>query len=94
MRVPRDLVSHPLLLGKEGESEVTQLWPTDCSLPGFSVHGIFQARVLEWVAISFSNKERETLTNEDFPCQCTCPLQKGHCYLVLELLLRMLFLKK
>ena len=26
----------------------------DCSLPGFSVHGIFQARVLEWVAISFS----------------------------------------
>ena len=26
----------------------------DCNLPGFSVHGIFQARVLEWVAISFS----------------------------------------
>ena len=26
----------------------------DCSLPGFSVHGIFQARILEWVAISFS----------------------------------------
>ena len=29
--------------------------PMDCSLPGSSVHGIFQARVLEWVAISFSN---------------------------------------
>ena len=28
--------------------------PMDCSLPGFSVHGIFQARVLEWVAFSFS----------------------------------------
>ena len=28
--------------------------PMDCSLPGASVHGIFQARVLEWVAISFS----------------------------------------
>ena len=28
--------------------------PTDCSLPGSSVHGIFQARVLEWAAISFS----------------------------------------
>ena len=28
--------------------------PMDCSLPGFSVHGIFQARVLEWVATSFS----------------------------------------
>jgi len=26
----------------------------DCSLPGFSVHGIFQARTLEWVVISFS----------------------------------------
>ena len=41
-------------------SEVTQLCPTlcdpmDCSLPGSSVHGIFQARGLEWVAISFSH---------------------------------------
>ena len=41
------------------EIEVAQSCPTlcnpmDCSLPGFSVHGIFQARVLEWVAISFS----------------------------------------
>ena len=43
----------------ESESEVTQLCPTlwdpmDCSLPGSSLHGILQARVLEWVAISFS----------------------------------------
>ena len=43
----------------ESESEVAQLCPTlcdpiDCSLPGSSVHGIFQARILEWVAISFS----------------------------------------
>ena len=41
------------------ESEVAQLCPTfldprDCSLPGSSVHGIFQARVLEWVATAFS----------------------------------------
>ena len=41
------------------ESEVAQLCPTlcdpmDCSLSGSSVHGIFQARVLEWIAISFS----------------------------------------
>ena len=41
------------------ESEVAQLCPTlsdpmDCSLPGFSVHGIFQARVLERGAIAFS----------------------------------------
>ena len=41
------------------KSEVAQSCPTlcdpmDCSLPGSSVHGIFQARILEWVAISFS----------------------------------------
>ena len=29
--------------------------PMDCSLPGSSIHGIFQARVLEWVAIAFSD---------------------------------------
>ena len=29
--------------------------PIDCSLPGFSIHGIFQARVLEWVAIALSD---------------------------------------
>ena len=28
--------------------------PMDCSLSGSSIHGIFQARVLEWIAISFS----------------------------------------
>ena len=28
--------------------------PVDCSLPGFSIHGTFPARVLEWVAIAFS----------------------------------------
>ena len=43
----------------KSESEVAQLCltlcdPMDCSLPGSSIHGIFQARVLEWVAISFS----------------------------------------
>ena len=44
----------------KSESEVAQSCPTlrdplDCSLPGSSVHGIFQARVLEWVAIAFSD---------------------------------------
>ena len=43
----------------KSESEVIQSCPTlcnpmDCSLPGYSVHGIFQARVLEWGAIAFS----------------------------------------
>ena len=32
----------------------TNLKSVDCSLPGFSVHGIFQAIVMEWIAISFS----------------------------------------
>ena len=36
------------------QSCLTLCDPMDCSLLGFSVHGIFQARVLEWVAISFS----------------------------------------
>ena len=44
---------------RESENEVAQscptLWdPMDCSLPGSSLHGILQARVLEWVTISFS----------------------------------------
>ena len=44
----------------KSESEVAQLCPTlsnpmDYSLPGSSVHGIFQARVLEWGAIAFSS---------------------------------------
>ena len=45
----------------KSEREVTQSCltlhdPMDCSLPGSSVHGIFQARVLEWGAIAFSAK--------------------------------------
>ena len=43
----------------KSQSEVTQSYPTlsdpmDCNLPGSSVHGIFQARVLKWGAIVFS----------------------------------------
>ena len=33
--------------------------PMDCSLPGSSVHGIFQARVLEWGAIAFSGRDQQ-----------------------------------
>ena len=44
----------------KSESEVTQSYltlsdPMDCSPPGYSIHGIFQARVLEWGAIAFSD---------------------------------------
>ena len=64
MLEPRCLVLfHEALESKvynESESEVTQSCLTlcdrmNCSLPGSSVHGISQARTLEWVAISFSN---------------------------------------
>ena len=61
----------------KSESEVAQSCPTlsdpmDCSLPGSSVHGIFQARVLEWGAIAFSEvgiaaaKQKELLSLEEF----------------------------
>ena len=48
----------------KSEREVAQSCPTlrdpmDCSLPGSSVHGIFQARVLEWIAIAFSVRSDE-----------------------------------
>ena len=36
------------------QSDLTLCDPMDCSLPGSSIHGIFQARVLEWGAIAFS----------------------------------------
>ena len=53
----RQILYH--LRHQESDSEVTQSCPTlcdpmDCSPPGSSVHGILQARILEWVAISFS----------------------------------------
>ena len=52
----------------KSESEVAQLRrtlrdPVDRSLPGSSAHGIFQARVLEWGAIAFSNMEAQNTPN-------------------------------
>ena len=55
----------------KSESEITQSCPTlsdpmDCSLPGSSIHGIFQTRVLEWGAIAFSTSDlNEVLKNKD-----------------------------
>ena len=51
-------------LATESESEVPQSCltlsdPMDCSLPGSSIHGIFQVRVLEWGAIAFSKLATE-----------------------------------
>ena len=58
----------------KSESEVAQSCPTlsdpiDCCLPGSSVHGIFQARVLEWGAIAFSTKINYFHSN---PCLRVC----------------------
>ena len=52
----------------KGEREVAQSYPTlsqamNCSPPGFSIHGIFQARVLEWGAIAFKTIVTITLSN-------------------------------
>ena len=56
----------------KSESEVAQLCPTlsdpvDWSLPGFSIHGIFQARVLEWGAIDFSEISHYFCVIVNFP---------------------------
>ena len=53
----------------KSESEVAQLSltlsdPMDCDLPGSSVRGIFQARVLEWGAIAFSEHSLDALSTQ------------------------------
>ena len=52
----------------KSESEVAQSCPTlrnpmDCSPPGSSVHGIFQAKILEWGAIAFSQEDAQASSN-------------------------------
>ena len=76
----------------KSESEVTQSCPTpsdpmDCSLPGSSVQGIFQARVLEWGAIAFSILNSKIYKNEYLHfCYICNETQKqtdfstNHCY--------------
>ena len=51
----KDMLLAAAAAAKSLQSCPTLCDPMDCSLPGFSVHGILQARTLEWVAISFSN---------------------------------------
>ena len=49
------------------KSDMTLHNPMDCSPPGSSVHGIFQARILEWVSISFSGDLPDTGIERLFP---------------------------
>ena len=62
----------------KSETEVAQPCPIlsdpmDCSLPGSSVHGVFQARVLEWGAIAFSKRQDEMV-----PIQLRTEFLKQH----------------
>ena len=73
----------------KSESEVTQSCPTlrdpmDCSLPGSSVPGIFQARVLEWVASAFSH----LMLRQCLRCVCVFfffPLRRDQNYILKKL---------
>ena len=63
----------------KSESEVAQSCPTpsdpmDCSPPGSSIHGIFQARVLEWVAIAFSDMKLHTSSQSILEKETLYPL--------------------
>ena len=63
----------------KSESEVAQSCPTlshpmDCSLPGSSVHGTFQARVLEWGAIAFSSRHSLVVASRDSSLIVVCRL--------------------
>ena len=77
----------------KSESEVTQSCPTvsdlmDCSLPGSSVHGIFQARVLEWgqVAIAFSwRKDYRHPDSHSSPSVVKCFVKQCTSNLTLEI---------
>ena len=79
--------------------EVTQSCPTlrdpmDCSLPGSSVHGIFQAKVLEWGAIAFSNSmsslcqliqpQRQTASCRLLAFSTPSLVLGGHCHLTIQ----------
>ena len=74
----------------KSESEFAQLCPTlsdpmDCSLPGSSVHGIFQARVLEWVAIAFSDRAPTQPYNRKDEQGRVCPLKRFIVHLIITI---------
>ena len=77
----------PFPMKVKSESEVAQPCPTpgdpmDCSPPGSSAHGIFQAKVLEWGAIAFSEthaiKDKYQAFNHGLLCNVSPMLH--HCY--------------
>ena len=86
----------------KSESEVAQSCltprdPMDCSLPGSSIHGIFQARVLEWVATAFSEAWSLYNHNSSFSVCVCCSLMVNFImklnYTEISLLLSLVFWK-
>ena len=77
----------------KSESEVTQSWPTlsnpmDCSLPGSSIHGILQARVLEWGAIVFSVPYCiDSETNSGNLIYCLVPAAEWDLFFLIDMVL-------
>ena len=84
---------------KSEKSEVAQSCltlsdPMDCSLPGSSIHGIFQARVLEWGAIAFSNTHLYILfyilfqygLSQDVEYSSLCYTVEPHCLFILYII--------
>ena len=71
----------------KSESKVAQSCPTlsdpmDCSLPGSSVHGIFQARVLKWGATAFSKLYiKRDINLSVCMCVCVCVCVCTHIYI-------------
>ena len=59
LEMEKILIQHFLFVSEVTQSCPTLCDPMDCSLPGSSVHGIFQARIVEWVAISFSRRSSQ-----------------------------------
>ena len=57
---------------KSLQSCLTLCNPMDCSLPGFSNHGIFQERVLEWVATAFSERMSAAAAKSRQSCPTLC----------------------
>ena len=57
-----ETIAQMLLLLLSRFSRVRLCDPRDCSLPGFSIHGVLQARILEWVVIPFSRESSQDQT--------------------------------
>ena len=79
----------------KSESEVARSCPTlsnpmDCSLPGSSIHGIFQARVLEWGAIAFSELQASVSILEPLHLAPVGTLLLNVCGLKITTLLRII----